>query len=86
MSTLNGVMHVIPWEDMTPEQQADHLVYAHGYDRDWFDHPAMVTTADVWDYFLAASTASRGWLHKEDHDEAEYSGGKAHLHNKAKVC
>lgn len=45
-----NLLRVIPWEAMTPTQQAEHLVHAHGLGADYFtiaEVPALANLTDA---------------------------------------
>lgn len=71
--------HVLPWEAMTPRQRAEHLVYGHGYDADYYDQQGL-TDAEVVERFMVETPprlpdenypwpSTGAWLHQCDHDE-----------------
>lgn len=83
--------HVVPWDRMTPRQQAEHLVHAHGLDGDYFDLQGIVNTAAAVDAWLTfrppiapdesyAHPAGRTDWHDGDHDARE--GYFPHEHDK----
>jgi hypothetical protein len=63
---------VLPWEAMSPQQQAEHLVHGHRLDHDYWgpDKPELTGDADVvaW-YRDEHTTKERREEHTDDHAE-----------------
>lgn len=87
--------HVIAWESMTARQQAEHLVYGHGYDADYYAAQEL-TNAQVVEAFITETgptvpddnypwPKTGAWLHQCDHADATIAEfpGLDHDHNKA---
>lgn len=85
---------VITWDSMTPFQRAEHLVYGHGYDKDYYEEQGL-TNAEVVDRFVhevtpKISTENYPWpstgahLHTDDHEHPFTDWPDlAHDHDKA---
>jgi hypothetical protein len=80
----------IPFARMTPGQQAEHLVYGHGFDRNYFwesgyESETLVrnpTNEQIVEYFTADGELRAKW-HDDDHeDDYTYGGTLMHTHNK----
>jgi hypothetical protein len=89
MSAGTPVPAVVPWEDMTPRQQAEHLVHGHGWDAPYFFEPGEGDDAAVVTIMATRWTAEdRLSWHREDHAEDHgwgrdgMGGGRPHLHDK----
>lgn len=78
-------VHVLPWEQMTVAQQAEHLVHGHGFNADyWYDgehgeRSHLDTDAEVaaW-YANHWDTEARDLEHAEDHNSQTPGGGAIH--------
>lgn len=88
MTSTHVPTHVIPWDRMTPRQQAEHLVYVHGFDRDEFTWLAgelgiTLTNAEVveaWltERFTDESCKDESYPHPEgrtDWHDGDHDGG-----------
>lgn len=73
-------MAFISWFRMTPTQQAEHLVLAHGYDEDYLEIPGTETEADCVDWFIRIGHGERLSLHVSDHDDYPNGGADRCLH------
>lgn len=76
------VAHFIPWSQMTPRQQAEHLVYAHGFDSDYL---GMTGDPDAVQHFLSRTARARADWHTPEHGDDYLHGGRdncQHDHDK----
>ncbi len=77
--------HVIPFDAMTPEQQTDHLMHAHGFDSTYGYELEAATDAAVRAMFLGWTAENRASYHDDDHreyGELECWPSQAHNHDK----
>ena len=78
--------HVIPFAAMTPDQQVDHLMDAHGFDEDYYaegptgdDGPTREEVRARW---LAEDPRDRTLYHDEDGEDSDDVLAFRHRHDK----
>lgn len=72
------VAHFIPWSQMTPLQQADHLVYAHGFDSEYLrledDANGFRPNLEAVQLLLRVNAGERAACHAPEHGTPQSPG------------
>jgi hypothetical protein len=78
---VSGTPRVLGWSDMTPRQQAEHLVYAHGLELDELE-VALAGHKGPVELLMAMAPLPRTKMHDRDHTVERLGMGYPHRHTK----